>query len=49
VIFRYQMSEFDAPEAARGVCWNVPAFAIPCSEHQRTIIDRDDSYPDFRA
>jgi dTDP-4-dehydrorhamnose 3,5-epimerase len=45
----YQMSEFYTPEAARGVRWNDPAFAIPWPEDERTIIDRDDSYLDFSA
>jgi dTDP-4-dehydrorhamnose 3,5-epimerase len=43
----YQMSEFYSPEQARGVRWNDPAFAIPWPEDERTIIDRDRSYPDF--
>lgn len=44
----YQMSQVYAPEYADGVRWNDPAFGIewpPCE--QRTIIERDRSYPDF--
>jgi len=44
----YQMSEVYAPEYARGVRWDDPAFGIdwpPCE--QRTIIERDRTYPDF--
>jgi dTDP-4-dehydrorhamnose 3,5-epimerase len=43
----YQMSEFYAPEYARGVRWNDPAFAIAWPEAERIIIERDQSYPDF--
>jgi dTDP-4-dehydrorhamnose 3,5-epimerase len=45
----YQMSEYYAPDAARGVRWNDPAFAIPWPEDDRTINERDMSYPDFRG
>ena len=44
----YQVSQFYAPEYARGVRWNDPAFGIewpPADE--RTIIERDRNYPDF--
>ena len=44
----YQMSEVYQPESAAGVRWDDPAFAIewpPAA--QRTIIERDQQYPDF--
>ena len=44
----YQMSEFYAPEQARGIRWDDPAFAIkwpPAPE--RLISDKDQRYPDF--
>ena len=43
----YQISEFYAPECARGVRWNDPAFAIQWPDDERMILDRDQSYPDF--
>jgi dTDP-4-dehydrorhamnose 3,5-epimerase len=43
----YQMSEFYAPEAARGFRWNDPAFAIEWPEPVRVISDRDRGYTDF--
>jgi len=43
----YQMSEVYAPNHARGVRWNDPAFSITWPTDERTIIDRDQSYPDF--
>lgn len=43
----YQMSEFYAPEAARGVRWNDPAFGIAWPEKVEVISSRDASYPDF--
>ena len=43
----YQMSEFYAPEAARGFRWNDPAFSVEWPEPVRVISDRDRSYPDF--
>ena len=45
----YQMSEFYAPESARGVRWNDPAFGIRWPITNATILDRDASYPDFTA
>jgi dTDP-4-dehydrorhamnose 3,5-epimerase len=44
----YQISEFWAPEHARGVRWNDPLFGIAWPEDQRTIIERDAHVPDFR-
>lgn len=43
----YQISAFHRPEAARGVRWDDPAFAIPWPEPVRLVSDRDRSYPDF--
>ena len=43
----YQMSEFYAPESARGVRWNDPAFRILWTEDVVVISDRDKQYPDF--
>lgn len=43
----YQMSEVYAPESASGVRWNDPAFSITWPADPRTIIDRDQNYPDF--
>jgi dTDP-4-dehydrorhamnose 3,5-epimerase len=46
----YQMSHHYVPEAARGVRWNDPAFAIewPAAE-ERLISERDRSWPDHGA
>jgi dTDP-4-dehydrorhamnose 3,5-epimerase len=44
----YQISEFWAPEHARGVRWDDPLLAIAWPQDQRTIIERDRNYPDFR-
>lgn len=43
----YQISQFYAPEHARGVRWNDPAFGIEWPAGERIILDRDQSYPDF--
>ncbi|MCS6927204.1 MAG: dTDP-4-dehydrorhamnose 3,5-epimerase [Candidatus Binatia bacterium] len=43
----YQMSEFYAPECARGIRWNDPAFAIVWPPAERIISPRDQHYPDF--
>ena len=45
----YQMSEFHAPESARGVRWDDPAFAIRWPEGPRILSERDKSYPDFHS
>ena len=42
----YQMSEFYAPEAARGFRWNDPAFEIQLPIEVFVISERDQSYPD---
>jgi dTDP-4-dehydrorhamnose 3,5-epimerase len=43
----YQMSQFYSVEHARGVRWNDPAFDISWPPDDRTILERDQSYPDF--
>lgn len=45
----YQMSEFFAPEHARGVRWNDPSFGIQWPGEVVVISERDRSYPDFAA
>jgi dTDP-4-dehydrorhamnose 3,5-epimerase len=45
----YQMSQFYRPEAALGVRWDDPAFAIRWPEPVRVLSDRDRSYPDFNG
>ena len=44
----YQVSEIYKPEAARGVRWDDPTFAIawPAADH-RIMLPRDRNYPDF--
>jgi dTDP-4-dehydrorhamnose 3,5-epimerase len=45
----YQMSEEYSPEHARGVRWDDPAFGIDWPEAaERTLSERDRTYPDFR-
>jgi dTDP-4-dehydrorhamnose 3,5-epimerase len=44
----YQMSHAYVPEAARGVRWDDPAFAIQWPDGPRTVSARDQHYPDFR-
>jgi dTDP-4-dehydrorhamnose 3,5-epimerase len=44
----YQISEVYSSEHERGVRWNDPAFGIRWPEDDRTIVDRDRTYPDFR-
>jgi dTDP-4-dehydrorhamnose 3,5-epimerase len=43
----YLISEFYAPECARGVRWDDPAFGIAWPPGERTISERDRTYPDF--
>jgi dTDP-4-dehydrorhamnose 3,5-epimerase len=43
----YQITAPYSPEAARGVRWNDPAFAIEWPGAVRVINERDRSYPDF--
>jgi len=44
----YQISEFHSPGHARGVRWDDPAFGIRWPDDERTMVDRDRIYPDFR-
>ena len=43
----YQMSQFYAPEYARGVRWDDPAFRISWPDGKRIISERDRDFPDF--
>lgn len=43
----YQMSQPYAPQCARGVRWNDPAFGIEWPPAERTMVERDRNYPDF--
>jgi len=43
----YQMSEFYAPDYARGFRWNDPVFGIAWPSNVQVISDRDRSYADF--
>jgi dTDP-4-dehydrorhamnose 3,5-epimerase len=43
----YQMSEYYAPESARGVRWDDPAFRIRWPEAVSIINERDRTYTDF--
>ena len=45
----YQMSGFYAPEFARGIRWNDPAFGIEWPIGEPIILERDATYPDFVA
>ena len=47
----YLMGQVYVPEAARGVRWDDPAFAIdwPQPHGERTMSARDAAYPDFVA
>jgi dTDP-4-dehydrorhamnose 3,5-epimerase len=45
----YQISEFYSPEHSGGVRWDDPAFQIPWPADDRTISERDRSYPDLRS
>jgi dTDP-4-dehydrorhamnose 3,5-epimerase len=44
----YQISHSYAPEAARGVRWDDPAFGIQWPGEVVVMNERDRSYPDFR-
>jgi dTDP-4-dehydrorhamnose 3,5-epimerase len=44
----YQMAQFYAPESARGLRWNDPAFDIYWPENVTTISPKDQEYPDFK-
>ena len=43
----YQISEFWAPDAGRGVRFDDPAFAIEWPEEVVVVNERDSTYPDF--
>jgi dTDP-4-dehydrorhamnose 3,5-epimerase len=43
----YQMSQFYAPEYARGLRWDDPAFRVSWPAEKRIISERDRSFPDF--
>jgi dTDP-4-dehydrorhamnose 3,5-epimerase len=43
----YQMSEFYAPECARGFRWDDPAFGIAWPEPVRVISQKDLAYPNY--
>lgn len=45
----YQMTEQYRPQYASGFRWNDPAFNIQWPEAERTILNRDNQYPDFDA
>ena len=45
----YQMSEFYAPECARGARWNDPAFGIRWPAAPAVISPKDAAYPDFES
>lgn len=45
----YQMSEFYAPEYARGIRWNDPQFNIEWPDDVRIISVKDKRYHDFDA
>lgn len=45
----YQMSEFYAPGAGRGVRWNDPRIAVTWPLEISEISDRDRSFPDFEG
>jgi dTDP-4-dehydrorhamnose 3,5-epimerase len=43
----YQISQFYAPEHARGVLWNDAAFGIDWPPAERIILERDQCFPRF--
>jgi len=43
----YQMSEFYAPQAARGIRWNDPRVGVVWPETDRTISKKDQEYVDL--
>ena len=45
----YQMSTRYAPEYARGLRWNDPALKLEWPIEPAVIVDRDATYPDYRA
>jgi dTDP-4-dehydrorhamnose 3,5-epimerase len=45
----YQMSEFHAPDSARGFRWNDPSFGIRLPIEVTVISERDRAYPDYHV
>ncbi len=45
----YQMNEYYDPQYERGVRWDDPRFNIDWPAAERTIVERDATYPDFEA
>ncbi len=45
----YEMNQFFAPQAARGLRWNDPALGIAWPKHPEVIAERDANYPDLDA
>jgi dTDP-4-dehydrorhamnose 3,5-epimerase len=46
----YLVSNYYAPDTARGVRWDDPAFGVVWPEAaERVMADRDRDYPDFAA
>jgi dTDP-4-dehydrorhamnose 3,5-epimerase len=45
----YQMSQAFVAGAGRGVRWNDPAFGIAWPEDERTISERDQTWPDYTS
>jgi dTDP-4-dehydrorhamnose 3,5-epimerase len=45
----YQISGWHAPDAARGVRWDDPAFAIEWPEAVLALNERDRTFPDFEV
>lgn len=43
----YQMSEYYAPELARGVRWDDPVFSIEWPIRDVVVSDRDRAFPDY--
>ena len=43
----YQMSEFYAPDSAKGIRWNDPRFYIQWPLEPEVISERDRTYPDY--
>ena len=43
----YQMSSYYEAQSSQGVRWNDPAFGIEWPEDERTMLERDQQYPDF--
>jgi dTDP-4-dehydrorhamnose 3,5-epimerase len=45
----YQISQFYAPDYARGIRWDDPTFGIQWPKGTRIISERDATYPDFSS